>query len=133
MQQERLRALGQMASGIAHDINNALCPVVVFSDLLRQQPQSFDEPTLRNLRNIKTAGEDIAHIVSRMREFYRQRDRTDAPLAVDLNQTPARAGELTRPRWRYIPQARGTVIEVETILDSSLPEIAGNESELREA
>ena len=28
MQQERLRALGQMASGIAHDINNAISPVV---------------------------------------------------------------------------------------------------------
>ena len=27
MQQERLRALGQMASGIAHDINNAISPV----------------------------------------------------------------------------------------------------------
>ena len=34
MQQERLKALGQMASGIAHDINNALSPVVGFADLL---------------------------------------------------------------------------------------------------
>jgi C4-dicarboxylate-specific signal transduction histidine kinase len=33
MQEERLRALGQMASGIAHDINNALCPIVVYADL----------------------------------------------------------------------------------------------------
>src|SRR5207244_967102 len=30
VQQERLRALGQMASGIAHDINNALSPIVAF-------------------------------------------------------------------------------------------------------
>ena len=34
VQQERLRALGQMSSGIAHDINNALSPVVAYSELL---------------------------------------------------------------------------------------------------
>ena len=32
MQQERLRALGQMASGIAHDINNAISPVALYTD-----------------------------------------------------------------------------------------------------
>ena len=37
VQQERLRALGQMASGIAHDINNALSPVLAFSELLLQR------------------------------------------------------------------------------------------------
>ena len=36
MQQERLKALGQMASGIAHDINNALSPIVGFAELLLQ-------------------------------------------------------------------------------------------------
>jgi len=34
VQQERLRALGQMASGIAHDINNAMSPVTAYSELL---------------------------------------------------------------------------------------------------
>ncbi|NQU11782.1 PAS domain S-box protein, partial [bacterium] len=34
IQQERLRALGQMASGIAHDFNNALAPILGFSELL---------------------------------------------------------------------------------------------------
>ncbi len=34
VQQERLRALGQMASGVAHDINNALSPVLAYSELL---------------------------------------------------------------------------------------------------
>src|SRR5436190_535031 len=133
MQQERLRALGQMASGIAHDINNALCPVVVYSDLLLQQPKGFDDTTLRNLQNIKTAGEDIAHIVSRMREFYRQRDKNDTLLPVDLNKTVLQVADLTRPRWRDIPQARGIVVELETVLDPHLPSITGNESELREA
>ena len=33
VQQERLRALGQMSSGVAHDINNALCPIGAYADL----------------------------------------------------------------------------------------------------
>lgn len=133
MQQERLRALGQMASGIAHDINNALCPIVVYSDLLLQDVSKFSDATARNLQNIKTAGEDIAHIVSRMREFYRARDKTDALHPVNLNKTAVQVVDLTRPRWRDIPQARGLVVELETALDPQIPEIMGNESEIREA
>ena len=37
MQQERLRALGQMASGIAHDINNALSPVALYTESLLER------------------------------------------------------------------------------------------------
>ncbi len=133
MQQERLRALGQMASGIAHDINNALCPIVVYSDMLLQDTAGLKEGAVRNLRNIKTAGEDIAHIVSRMREFYRRRDKLDALAPVDLNKVANQVIELTRPRWRDIPQARGIVMELETDFEQNLPEIVGNESELREA
>ena len=38
LQQERLRAMGQMASGIAHDFNNSLSPIVGFAELLMRQP-----------------------------------------------------------------------------------------------
>ena len=41
VQQERLRALGQMASGIAHDINNAMCPIMAYSDLLLSHPAAI--------------------------------------------------------------------------------------------
>jgi signal transduction histidine kinase/ActR/RegA family two-component response regulator/HAMP domain-containing protein len=133
MQQERLRALGQMASGIAHDINNALCPIVVYSDLLLQESSQFSEAATRNLKNIKTAGEDIAHIVSRMREFYRRRDTLDAIAPVDLNQLVQQVIDLTRPRWRDIPQARGIMIEMQPDLETDMPKLAGIDSELREA
>lgn len=36
LQQERLRAIGQMASGIAHDFNNTLSPILSFSELLHR-------------------------------------------------------------------------------------------------
>jgi signal transduction histidine kinase/ActR/RegA family two-component response regulator len=133
MQEERLRALGQMASGIAHDINNALCPIVVYSDLLLQGVSGLDKPIQKQLQNIKTAGEDIAHIVSRMREFYRKREGNEGLGPVSLNKLAIQVVDLTRPRWRDIPQARGITLQMDTELEPNLPDIQGNESELREA
>ena len=78
MQQERLKALGQMASGIAHDVNNALSPVVGFADLLMNGEHSLSANGKKYLKYIRTAGEDIAHIVARLREFYRPREGTEA-------------------------------------------------------
>jgi signal transduction histidine kinase/ActR/RegA family two-component response regulator len=133
MQEERLRALGQMASGIAHDINNALCPVVVYADLLLTTEKGLSQNALKNLQNIKTSGEDIAHIVSRMREFYRRRDDRDSHLPIDLNRIATQVIDLTRPRWRDIPQARGIVIELRTEFQETLPAVVASESEVREA
>lgn len=134
IEQERLRALGTMASGIAHDINNALSPVLVYSDLLfhedlRMLPR---DEVQRQLEHIRTAGEDIAHIVSRMREFYRRREQKEKITAANLNKLAGQVVDMTRPRWRDIPQERGLVIEVKTDFESGLPDIAGNDSELRE-
>ena len=44
VQQERLRALGQMASGVAHDVNNALSPIVAYSELLLATQPDLPEP-----------------------------------------------------------------------------------------
>src|SRR5213075_951298 len=52
MQQERLKALGQMASGIAHDVNNALSPVVGFADLLVRSEPSLSESGRKSLHYI---------------------------------------------------------------------------------
>src|SRR5437867_48511 len=133
MQQERLKALGQMASGIAHDINNALSPVVGFADLLARSEPSLSQNGSKFLRYIKTAGEDIAHIVARLRNFYRRRDEREALAPVRLNHLVEQVIDMTRPRSRDIPQGRGMMVEVRSDLDAALPEIAGIESEVREA
>jgi len=133
MQQERLKALGQMASGIAHDINNALSPVVGFADLLLRGEPGVSTNGKRYLTHIKTAGEDIAHIVSRLKEFYRRRDEREPLLPLDLNHLAQQVIEMTRPRWRDIPQGRGIMIEVQTDFAAGMPKLAGIESELREA
>ena len=132
MQHERLRALGQMASGIAHDINNALSPVSGFAELLLESEKRLSPNGRRYLQHIRTASDDIAQIVSRLREFYRRR-RSDEPVErVSLNALIPGVIELTRPRWRDMAQQRGVALEIKTELEADLPEVSGAASELRE-
>jgi CheY-like chemotaxis protein len=50
-----------------------------------------------------------------------------------LNRIATQVIDLTRPRWRDIPQARGIMIELRTEFEDGLPQVAASESELREA
>ncbi|HWY32480.1 MAG TPA: ATP-binding protein [Candidatus Acidoferrum sp.] len=133
MQHERLKALGQMASGIAHDINNALSPIVGFSELLLRIETTITADGRKYLNYIKTAGEDISHIVAGLKEFYRLRDENESLLPLNLNQLVNQVIDMTRPRWRDLPQRRGTMIEMQKDLAPELPELFGMESEIREA
>lgn len=134
MRQERLRALGQMASGIVHDINNALSPIVGYTDLLLER--GFDlgsEKTSKYLSIIRTAAGDIVDVITRMRSFYRCQEEGRKLLPVDVNQIVVQAVELTRPRWKDIAQHSGKVIHISTDLGDDDTIVQGVESELREA
>lgn len=133
MQHERLRALGQMASGVAHDINNALSPVGGFAELLLSNEKNLSENARKYLTFIKTASDDIAHIVSRLREFYRSRAEEQPLLPVDVNRLLREVVDLTRPRWRDVAQRAGAHIEARLDLSADAPSVQGIESELREA
>jgi signal transduction histidine kinase/CheY-like chemotaxis protein len=133
MQQERLRALGQMASGIAHDINNALSPVALYTQSLLETEPDLSVRARGYLETIQRAIEDVAQTVARMREFYRQREPQLALVAVHLNQLVQQVVDLTRARWNDMPQQRGVVIALRTELTVDPPPIAGVESEIREA
>ena len=132
VQQERLRALGQMASGIAHDINNALSPVLAFANMVMKKEPDLSADSRKNLEHIQTAAEDIAHIVERMSEFYRRREENKRLRLVNVNRLVEQVVELTRPRWQDMAQNQGILIRVETAFDETLPQLYANESELRE-
>jgi len=133
VQQERLRALGQMASGVAHDVNNALSPIVAYSELLLNTLPNLPDVSRHYLQTINQAGGDIAQIVARMREFYRRRSETEPLTEVDVNRTIAEVTELTRPRWRDLPQREGVSIQIQQELEPKLPLLWSDPSELREA
>ena len=132
VQQERLRALGQMASGVAHDVNNALSPIVAYSELLLTTHPELAGSSKKYLQIIKRSAEDIAHIVARMREFYRRRSGTEPVEQVDVNLIIHEVIELTRPRWRDISQREGVSIQIEKTLEPQLPLLFSDPSEFRE-
>lgn len=116
MQQERLRALGQMASGIAHDINNALSPAALYTQSLLERDASLSGEARDDLAVIGRAIDDVANTVARMREFYQWREPQLALAPVELNRTIGDVLELTRPRWSGMPEKRGIVVNVEVDL-----------------
>ena len=133
--QERLRALGQMASGIAHDFNNTLAPILGFSELLLKQPDPFaDRPrALKYLQLIRQSAQDGAHVVRGLREFYRPRTPGETAQVVDLNALVRQSIELTQPRWQAQAETTGHHIAVQVDLAANVPAIPGNAASLREA
>ena len=131
VQQERLRALGQMASGIAHDLNNSLAPILGFSELLQADPRMETETADRYIHMIRAAAQSAQGTVLRMREFYRARD-DDRLLPVDLPQIIAEVIPLTQPQWKDESLARGAPISLHTDI-GDIPPVRGNEAELRDA
>jgi PAS domain S-box-containing protein len=132
-QQERLKALGQMASGIAHDINNAITPLGLCTELLLDSEPNLSDDARRTLAMMQHAIDDVAHTVAGLREFYRERDARPALATVDLNALVAEVIELTRARWSDMPQQRGVAIGVWTELAADAAAVHAVESELRQA
>jgi signal transduction histidine kinase/ActR/RegA family two-component response regulator len=133
LQQERLRALGQMASGVAHDINNAISPVAIYAESLLDREPGLSDRVRQSLTVILQCIQDVAGTVSRMRDFYRKREAQIVLARVDLNQLAQGVIELTRSRWKDVPQERGIVIDVRTELSQGLPPVMGAENEIRDA
>jgi PAS domain S-box-containing protein len=133
MQQERLLALGQMASGIAHDINNAISPVALYTESLLEKEPGLSPRTRSYLEMIQRSVDDVGRTVARMREFYRQREPQLMLVPVDLNLLVSQVVDLTRARWSDMAQQRGIAIEVRTDLAPDLPAIMGADNEIREA
>jgi CheY-like chemotaxis protein len=122
-----------MASGVAHDVNNALSPIVAYSELLLKSLPDLPDVSKHQLQIIKQAGEDISQIVARMREFYRRRSDSEPLVQVDINQIIQEVIELTRPRWRDLSQRDGISIQIQHELELSLPLLLSDPSEFREA
>src|SRR5205823_11557403 len=133
MQQERLLALGQMASGIAHDINNAISPVALYTESLLEREPGLSPGARGQLETIRRAIDDVAQTVARMREFYRPREPQLTLAPVDLNAIVQQVVDLTRARWSAMAQQRGIAIAMRTELASDLPAIMGADNEIREA
>ncbi len=128
VQHEKLRALGQLAGGVAHDFNNTLGIILGRAQLLQRVVK--DEQILRGLRTIEKAAFDGGETVRRIQDFARARTGRDFS-DVDVNAILEDSVEITRTRWKDDAELRNVKIDVE-VKPGHVANIKGNASELRE-
>ena len=127
-QMEKLSALGELASGVAHDFNNTLSGILGRAQLL----QRTDDPEKirRGLEIIIKTAEDGAKTVKRIQDFARQRRDHNFEL-VSIDQILMDASEITRPRWKNFAEASNIHITLQLHIESNAM-VMGDDSELRE-
>jgi len=133
MERERMNAMGQMASGIAHDINNTLVPITLYVESLLEREEGLSERARRYLSIIESAAHDIERTTMRMRMFYKKREQEEEHVEIDLTTFFRDVIDLTRPRWETMPQKLGIEVRITTDVPDLCPRITGDPSELREA
>ena len=123
-----LRAVGELAAGAAHHLNNLLAVVLGRTQLLLMK--NPDAPTATSLRSIERAATDAAETVVRIQGFTRTAKRNET-VSFDLNAAVQDAIEFTRLRWQDEAQMKGAPIDV-AFEQGSPPAVSGRSAEIRE-
>ncbi|HZP80624.1 MAG TPA: PAS domain S-box protein, partial [Chthonomonadaceae bacterium] len=126
---EKLRAIGELASGVAHNVNNVLQSVMGYAELI---PLAEGDPDVINAYayTIMNAAAQGAEIVRRMQQFARKEMEPNREV-FDLAEAAWDAIELTRPAWHNRAVGLGASIEVVTSLQPQMW-VFGVASEIRE-
>lgn len=130
---DRLRTVGQMASGIAHNFNNVISAIIGRVQILKLKSEAGALPLetiMASLDVIERAGLDGAETVRRLQEFSRG-GSTQKPTPTDLNDVIRGVLEITKPRWKDQVEKNGVHIRAGLEL-GRLPQVAIVPSEIRE-
>jgi signal transduction histidine kinase/ActR/RegA family two-component response regulator len=131
IQAEKLRAMGEMASGVAHDFNNVLAVVLGNIQLLLHQLDHLSPEEIREgLKIIEQSSKDGAETVRRIQEFTGVR-RDKEFVSFSLNEIITEVVNITQPRWKDQTQKKGIQVGLAAQL-GEIPLIMGSPSELRE-
>lgn len=138
LQAEKLKALGEMAGGVAHDFNNFLAAILGRAELMKlyltthggKERRSSTKQLLSGLAVIDRAASDAAETVRRIQGFTRTKAEKGF-VHIGLNQLVREVLELTRPRWKDESESKGIIYTIKEELKANRP-VAGIPSELRE-
>ena len=140
LQSEKLKSLGELSGGVAHDFNNVLAAILGRVQLLKMQftpPEGIQEKRkamidlIKSLEIIERASLDGAETVRRIQEFSRKRADDRNFTQVNINELLENVLEFTSVRWKDAAESKGIKIKINKEF-SSLPPTAGSASELRE-
>ena len=128
VQGEALRAVGNLASGMAHHLNNILAVIRGRVQLLLQ---SAEEPSLRrSLEIVDRATVSGAEVVRQVQEFTRGQPAPET-LTLDLNRLVEETLDVTRPLWKAEADERGISIEA-SAEPGQIPTATGDPASLGE-
>ncbi|GAA0731339.1 hypothetical protein GCM10008905_33520 [Clostridium malenominatum] len=129
IESEKLRAMGEMAAGIAHDINNVLTPIVGSVQLLKDN-KIEDKNIVKHLKIIEICAYDGMNIANKVNMFTRKniKNKTEVFYIDDILTD---AIDLTRSKWLTESNLNGIFIDVSFDLKSK-SKVKGNATELRE-
>ena len=121
-QSEKLQAIGLLAGGVAHDLNNRLTPVLGYADLLVEYLE--DEKLNHYARNIRAAAQDSADLIAKLLAFAHKGKHQN--LVVDMHQTIVEVSEL-------LEHGANSRIEIRHQLEAVASSVRGDPSQLLRA
>ena len=122
-QSQKMEAVGRLAGGIAHDLNNALTAIAGYAELALGQLQA-ESPARSDVEEIRRAAERAGSVTRQLLAFSRK--EILEPRLFDLNQTIVSLG-------RLLDRLLGENIEVRTDLRPALPGIIGDPGQVEQA
>jgi len=132
IQSERLRALGEMAGGVAHDFDNLLAIILGNAQLLEKGVGRYRlEEIKKRLRIIARTAEEGGETVKRLQHFTKREISREDFTKVNLNEIVREAIASTSPRWKDEAEAKGIAIRIKVKL-GKLPPLLGSRFELME-
>jgi two-component system NtrC family sensor kinase len=121
--QQHLASIGQLAAGVAHEINNPLTGVLTFAHLLRDK-ENMDAQDKEDLDVIINETIRAGEIVSGLLDFARERTSKREPLAIN---------EVIRQTMRLMRSQKPVKrVAIEEQLDGNLPKVNGDKNQLEQ-